>query len=392
MPDLEASEIITRIDNHVREAENLGLPQIIEPVSPDSTMTVIVSKEGLGSLNGIRNSIGIKEGEVLSLDTDATLNRQDRKIHTHLTYPKGARGFGIMRTKQGRRESCLRGSSLVTNGVTEHGLPDIDYGDFFYLEIEGGRDQINYAIVPAEIDDEGNEKGHMLVAVTKDVQTLFEDNWHKDPKFRKAFVDRQKNNTKIFPFQQEESPDIAPARVATEKVSAPYTFWSREKVEEHEKNVGPVFFEVKPGETKVFGVEGDIKAKHAQVSRKHAKLSFQGPNLVVEDLDSKNGTLISGLTGLLKDEQKRAYVNIGDILVFAGQAAYMVANGKEGKRVFLAIPPKVWEDINYDAAMARKIKGKLLATLPGNIENGVETTYRDVVRQLVKDIKQAKSE
>ena len=72
------------------------------------------------------------------------------------------------------------------------------------------------------------------------------------------------------------------------------------------------------------GSYNDLQIKHLSVSRQHARIVNDGNKLIVEDLDSQNGTLLNG------HAVKKAELKDGDILTF-GKVDFRVVSEPEDK-------------------------------------------------------------
>jgi len=72
------------------------------------------------------------------------------------------------------------------------------------------------------------------------------------------------------------------------------------------------------------GSYNDLQIKHLSVSRQHARIVNDGNKLIVEDLDSQNGTLLNG------HAVKKAELKDGDILTF-GKVDFRVVSEPDDK-------------------------------------------------------------
>lgn len=347
-----ASEILNRIENKVKKCEELGLPELIGPEANNSTMTVLISKEHSGQLGGLREEFGIPFGQALSIDSDVTLSTRDGRPHTNLTFPIEAKGFGIIRSRNNEPVSAKQGQGLETNRKKEFGIPDVEYGDIFYVEIEEGKEQINYAIVPALIDEKGRQKGHMLVAVTDEVQTLVQDNWNTDKDFRKAFVAKYEaqKNLPITDLRHVESTPQKPTEKPNSMEANSSIFWTKEQIDKYEREVGPALIRFKPGVRSYYG--RNYGAKKGYISGKHTTFHISGPGGIQVKNEGEAGTYSSGV-GLNADGKTYAFnsarvsnyedswhtLRHGEVIMFADIPYVAVSTSKA--KYLLALPPAI---------------------------------------------------
>lgn len=96
---------------------------------------------------------------------------------------------------------------------------------------------------------------------------------------------------------------------------------------------------LEPGRPTVIGRQpgNDLVVADDLVSRQHARLSFEGDVLYVEDLDSTNGTYLNGV------RIKRASANVGDRVLLGGSILKIVP--RQG-----AVPPVVGLDSSDELA------------------------------------------
>lgn len=85
--------------------------------------------------------------------------------------------------------------------------------------------------------------------------------------------------------------------------------------------------QLRPGTT-VIGRQGDIVIEDTRVSRKHAQVSFDGSNVVLEDLGSTNGTSVNGTK--LSPGQKLT-LNNGEKVSFGGYEMTLGLPGEANK-------------------------------------------------------------